>query len=109
MTQRWPSDHANRNAVRSLRQPARQRRRAGIEQPVPAMLGRGVGGPARARGNRPRGWPAMTAEFITPDMVITIRQPWASAIARGWKGVEIRSHRPPALDQWVAIHAAAAA
>ena len=51
----------------------------------------------------------MTAEFITPDMVITIRQPWASAIARGWKGVEIRSHRPPALDQWVAIHAAAAA
>ena len=51
----------------------------------------------------------MTAEFITPDMVITIRQPWASAIARGWKGVEIRSHRPPALDQWVAIRAAASA
>lgn len=49
----------------------------------------------------------MTAQFITPDFVVTIRQPWASAIARELKGVELRAHKPPAPDQWVAIHAAA--
>ena len=39
--------------------------------------------------------------------VLTVRQPWASAIADGAKTIENRSRKPPArlIGQWIAIHA----
>ena len=39
---------------------------------------------------------------------LSVRQPWADAIARGWKVIENRKQAPPrsVLSQQVAIHAA---
>lgn len=44
---------------------------------------------------------------MTELRVLTVRQPWASLIAFGYKRIEVRS-RPTSFRGWVAIHAAKA-
>lgn len=43
--------------------------------------------------------------FELPERALTVRQPYATAIVRGWKDVENRSWRPGRLPITVAIHA----
>lgn len=49
----------------------------------------------------------MTIRSIEPLSALSVHQPWASCIARGWKLVENRSWRPPAhvVGRDLAIHA----
>lgn len=49
----------------------------------------------------------MTIRSLEPLYALSVHQPWASCIARGWKLVENRSWRPPSsvMGRELAIHA----